>query len=122
MSDDFYEEDQPLEDILAAWERAAKGVTEPLRRKIAQRHRDEVIANSGAPVKPKLLDTISSVRMSADLTALVRDRANELGVKTSDLLRAGAEYASMSGGGNGTWFTSFAAHCGCDMQPVYATT
>jgi hypothetical protein len=29
---DFYEDDEPIEDILAAWERSPKGLTAPPRR------------------------------------------------------------------------------------------
>jgi hypothetical protein len=29
---DFYEDDEPIEDVLAAWERGTKGVTAPRRR------------------------------------------------------------------------------------------
>lgn len=126
---DFYEDDEPLEDILAAFERNAKAVTEPLRRRIAQRHRDEV-AVSAARVKPKALDTIASVRMSSDTAGRLRDRANLMGVKTSDLLRDAAERLTRPVGfscphvsmtvGNGSLVSASSA-CGCTMQPIFAT-
>ena len=127
---DFYEDDVELADLLAAFDRGVQRLTEPIRRQIAERHKDEVVEGSGVPIAPKKLGTVRSIRMPEDLDAQVRAAAERAGVTTSDYLRRVAEAAtrpvgfrcdhmSMSTGGAAVW-ASVRASCGCDLQPVYA--
>lgn len=126
--DDFYQDDEDLADVLAAFERGVKRVTEPLRRELAQRHKGEVVEGSGRPVRRKPLASIHSVRFSHDEAKELGQLAERMDMRgLSDLLRAGArllaepvgfrcDHAEVSCAGG---FTSFAGGCGCQMQPVY---
>lgn len=125
------EDQQPRDpaDELAALERAFRRLTEPLRREIADRHRDAV-SGTARPIRRHRLDVIQSVRFSPEDAAGVRAAAERMGFRSaSDFLRAVATAAAKPIGfrcphlqvtcGPGG-FESVRAGCGCDMQPVYS--
>ena len=92
--DDFYVEDEPLEDVLTAFNRGEKHLTEKTRREIAYRYRDEVVEGSGRAIEPWR-----------------RNVPRPIGF--------GCQHMSMTAG-NGV-ITEAKGLCGCDMQPIYAT-
>jgi hypothetical protein len=128
MRRDFYEPDEPVEDVIAAFEHGIKHLTEKVRREIANKHRDEVVEGSGRPVRPKRLDSIHSVRFSSDEAAELGKAAERMGLSgLSSLLREAArkmvepigfrcDHMAVSCGGG---FVSFRGACGCQMQPVW---
>lgn len=95
--DDFFVEDEPVEDVIAAFERADKHLTqapESVRREIAYRHRDEVVEGSGVAIKPWRPNVPRPIGF-------------------------GCQHMYMTAG-NGT-LSNVQGSCGCDMQPIYAT-
>jgi len=92
--DDFYVEDEPVEDVLAAFNRGEKHLTEKTRREIAYQHRDEIVEGSGVAIKPWR-----------------RSVPRPIGF--------GCQHMAMTAG-NGV-ITEAKGSCGCDMQPIYAT-
>lgn len=117
ITTDFYEDDEPVEKVLAAFDAATeKGKTVAPRDltkvlavidKIPNKRQREVVKREfyrvykddprlwadgeGSVVEPRKLDTVISVRLPSDLAAQLRERANALGVNVSDLLRHAAD-------------------------------
>ncbi len=131
---DFFEEDQPMEEVRHAFRRGEKGNTvDPMSaeialREAAQAHRGEVVVpGSGVAVWPRKLDHVASVRIPADEIGALRAAANARGITISDLLREGARRMLPAGygcphvsltGAPGT-LQQVSAPCGCTMTPVF---
>ena len=123
--DDFYVEDEPLEDVLAAFNRGEKHLTEKTRREIAYHHRDEVVEGSGRLVQPKRFgpptdDELDMTEEAFDEAFANGEPVEVVGLRTFPrLVGFGCEHMSMTAGN--VTLTEVKGWCGCDMQPIYAT-
>jgi predicted DNA-binding ribbon-helix-helix protein len=68
-----------------------RDMSERERRELANRHRGEVVPDSGTPVEGRRLAQVVSLRFEPEILATLRDIANRRGMTVSDLLREGAD-------------------------------
>lgn len=68
----------------------AERLSEKERRELAEAHKDDIDVESAAPVTPKRLGQMISLRLDPEVVIALRDLAIERGVSLSDLLREGA--------------------------------
>ena len=68
-----------------------RDMSERERRELANRHRGEVVPDSGTQVEGRRLAQIVSLRFEPEILATLRDIATRRGVTVSDLLREGAD-------------------------------
>jgi hypothetical protein len=123
----------PLAEALAAIDKIPDAkMREVVVREFYQAYKDDPRlwgdAVRAEPVQPRRLGTIISVRLSSDLAAALRERADALGVSLSDLIRHAAdEFIRPTGlrcehmGISGSFLQSATCPQGCSMQPTYAS-
>jgi Ribbon-helix-helix protein, copG family. len=68
-----------------------RDMSERERRELANRHRGEVVPDSGTPVEGRRLAQVVSLRFEPEILATLRDIATRRGMTVSDLLREGAD-------------------------------
>lgn len=121
-------------DLQAELDAALARASEIVRREFAQRYRDDPRVwgdadETAKPVAPKRLDSVFSVRMDANTSAVLRRRAEELGIPPSVFLRYLAERYSQPTGwrcqhmsfttGGSAVLVGAQCPSGCAMQPTY---